>query len=325
MQPYKTMFPFTLGLGIFLSNIKRVFSESIKALTIILSVCNMQPSISPENASTVLYGNTGIHSVKGLMSYCSAKKYLLEPYVFPQYVHIPCPEDIFSCNVNSWAIRADDALRPLIDIDNYIYKIYILPKGGCNFAGLGVKGPCSKNNKCRIWISGDYPFFPAVYFHELGHNLGLHHSSFQGDEYGDFSDIMGYCCKNRCFSAPHNNKLNISSPLHSYTLPSTSNESLLLLPNEYILVLDPETQTKWFVQNRQTNNIEDIPSPFTNSINIYSLPYSSLLPNSSSAQNVGTSTLHITLHKPLETFFIHNSFTVTLIDMSNNSAKIQLN
>jgi hypothetical protein len=280
----------------------------------------MQPSISPENASTVLYGNNGIQSVKGLMSYCSDKKYSLQPYVFPQYVHIPCPEDIFSCNVHSWAIRADDALRPLIDIDDYLYKIYILPKGGCNFAGLGVKGPCSKNNKCRIWISGDYSFFPAVYFHELGHNLGLSHASFQGNEYGDFSDIMGYCCKNRCFSAPNTNKLNISSPLKTYSLPSTPiSESLLLLPNQYILVLDPETQTKWFVQNRQTNNIEDIPSPFTNAINIYSLPYSSLLPNSS------ISTLHITLHNPLETFFIHNSFTVTLIEMLNNSAKIQLN
>ena len=316
------LFSFNIGLisTVFLSNVKRVFSESIKALTIILSICNMSPSISPENAASVLYGNTAIESVKGLMSYCSNKKYVLEPYIFPQYVQIPCPEDIHSCNVESWAERADNAIRPLMNIDDYLYKIYILPKGGCSFAGLGVKGPCTKNNKCRIWISGDYPFFPAVYFHELGHNLGLSHASYQGDEYGDFSDIMGYCCKNRCFSAPNNNKLNISSPLKSYTLPYDIKESILLLPNEYILILDPVTQTKWFVQNRQTNDIEDIPITFTNSINIYSLPYSTL------SNETSISTLHIPLHQPFETFVIQNLLKVTLVEMTqDHEARIDIN
>lgn len=44
-------------------------------------------------------------------------------------------------------------------------------------------------------------------FHELGHNLGLQHSTTPGNEYGDCSCAMGGCSGIRCYSAPQNWRL----------------------------------------------------------------------------------------------------------------------
>jgi hypothetical protein len=41
-----------------------------------------------------------------------------------------------------------------IDPEDYKYKIYIIPKGVCNWAGLADKG-CAQN-ACRVWIEGDH-------------------------------------------------------------------------------------------------------------------------------------------------------------------------
>lgn len=258
-------------------NVRKVFSTktTLKTLTVILTICNTPPSIDHLQLHNVLVGNKD--SVKNLMSQCSNGTINFEPVIFPSYVNIPCPESVMSCDTDSWAYRADNAILPYFPtLDEYMYKLYVLPKGGCAFAGLGQVGPCELEDNCRVWISGDYVFYPTTYFHELGHNLGLEHASYQGNPYGDYSDVMGYCCMKRCFNAPNLHKLRIKSPLYDFTLPLETNklqETFILKANDYLLIREPSKipSVNWYVQWRvpEIQIPEEIPNSFAPSVNIY--------------------------------------------------------
>lgn len=290
---------------------KRVASQTMKALTVILSVCDAKPVITPlEAANVLLHSNT---SVMKMLKYCSHNKLQFQTTIFPHYVQIPCPQSVANCDISSWADRADNAIRPFIPVDKFIYRIYILPKGGCSFAGLGVIGPCSKNKICRIWISGHYANQPSTYVHELGHNLGLNHASYKGDEYGDFSDVMGYCCINRCFNAPHSNMLNFTQARNTFYIPLESIYTLTLEKNEYIQIHDPLQFTTWFIQNRQPSGLDKLPISFTG-LNVYSTTFSH--------NPTGLSTLHIILGRSGETF--SSNFVLHLINITNSKAHILL-
>lgn len=256
-----------------LVNVRKVFSTktTLKTLTMILTICNTPPSIDHLQLRNVLVKNND--SVKNLMNQCSNGTLNFEPVIFPSYVNIPCPESVMSCDTDFWAYRADNAILPYFPtLNEYTYKLYVLPKGGCAFAGLGQVGPCNKNVTCRVWISGDYVFYPTTYFHELGHNLGLEHASYQGNPYGDYSDIMGYCCMKRCFNAPNLHKLRIKSPLYDFTIPLDKKlqQTFLLKANDYLLIREPrKTPTvNWYIQWRIPVN-EEIPNSFAPSVNIY--------------------------------------------------------
>jgi hypothetical protein len=97
------------------------------------------------------------------------------------------------CDATAWANAADSAATAAgINLANYTRKVYVLPSGTCIY-GLGTIG----GNPSRSWI-GDCGG-NDVYAHELGHNLGMHHSGTDqnndgtvNDEYADTSDFMGY-------------------------------------------------------------------------------------------------------------------------------------
>ncbi|NBP02849.1 MAG: hypothetical protein EBU90_22580 [Proteobacteria bacterium] len=55
----------------------------------------------------------------------------------------------------------------------------------------------------------------SVYLHELGHNLGMYHSGYNGQEYGDLSSAMGGCCDQRYFSAVEEYALNWTSKIQN--------------------------------------------------------------------------------------------------------------
>ena len=67
---------------------------------------------------------------------------------------------------------------------------------GCYGAVASTPGTTSWYNGYSIGSSGDGVIGLKTLIHELGHNLGLHHSSFTASdtnsEYGDESDIMGH-------------------------------------------------------------------------------------------------------------------------------------
>eukprot|EP00798_Chlamydomonas_sp_ICE-L_P008463 gene8463-4907_t len=85
--------------------------------------------------------------------------------------------------IYGWAHFAEDYARGLgLNLDIYKRRILILPPGlrGCGWAGLASLG-CGSS--CYTWINAGYGAFDTI-FHELGHNLGMQHSTTPGDEYG---------------------------------------------------------------------------------------------------------------------------------------------
>jgi len=72
---------------------------------------------------------------------------------------------------------------------NYQHRIYVFPGAGCGWTGSATLGGAN-----QVWINTFYDLSSAA--HELGHNLGLLHSSLQYpdgtiSEYGDRFDVMG--------------------------------------------------------------------------------------------------------------------------------------
>jgi len=64
------------------------------------------------------------------------------------------------------------------------------------------------------WIfNTDYMYLNRLFAHELGHNFGLLHAARDGDEYGDFTCVMGTIDRKQnfeyatCFNAPHTQQL----------------------------------------------------------------------------------------------------------------------
>jgi len=85
-----------------------------------------------------------------------------------------------------------------INLSKYKHRIIILPPGViCAWAGLGS---VNCGTYCYIWALGSKSMPLSVLWHELGHNMGLMHSSTPWAEYGDTSCIMGTSDLN-CFNA----------------------------------------------------------------------------------------------------------------------------
>ena len=104
------------------------------------------------------------------------------------------------CNPTGWADAVDAALLARgVTVSDFQHIVYFLPETGCSWAGLGNLG-CF--GTCRAWTN-DYgtpnSSTADVVFHELGHNLTLHHARTDPDnsgtaacEYCDTSSAMGY-------------------------------------------------------------------------------------------------------------------------------------
>eukprot|EP00798_Chlamydomonas_sp_ICE-L_P021703 gene21703-28727_t len=105
-----------------------------------------------------------------------------------------------------------------IDLSRYKHRILMLPSGTrCQWAGLGQQN-CWPGNRCLTWIAVPPKQLTLdTVFHELGHNLGLLHSSRGSDLYGDASCIMGSAVGIRCFNAPQSWALGWASPVADLT------------------------------------------------------------------------------------------------------------
>jgi len=111
-----------------------------------------------------------------------------------------------SCSYYSWGYALDTIAQDNgVDLSQYNRKIYVIPnQNSCGgWAGLGSIG----GNPSRTWIFTCH--LADVYAHELGHNIGMHHSSTPPScEYCDTSCIMGYGGVGlRQLNAPHKDQM----------------------------------------------------------------------------------------------------------------------
>lgn len=285
--------------------IEKVVNTTMKVLTIVLSFCGGNPSISINEQRGVLL------RVQDEMKFCTNNRINIIPKIWPTYVDI-CPTiDSTNCNADFIVSQVSSQIAA---VDKEQFVSYILPKEmRCDFAGLGSIGPCMGNEQCSTWINGYYANYTNVYLHELGHNLGLGHARYNGRTYGDATDIMGECCAERCFNAVHLDTLKVqrSKKIIAYPLDDFTIHKVTLGKNEYITLIG---EKKYYVQNRQSNGYDKIPKQFGNGLNVY-IKY----PNEPE-----TSELYKILGNSTQTFEIDNGISVTLIGIRSNTYTISI-
>ena len=97
----------------------------------------------------------------------------------------PPPCHTRSCTNFDWAVNAAISYGTQIGTTGDI-QFFALPLGGaCDWGGMG-----SMPGTNSWYPSWDYTTNSYLVAHEAGHNLGLHHSTYNGDEYGDISSAM---------------------------------------------------------------------------------------------------------------------------------------
>lgn len=253
----------------------------LHSLTMVLSICNFTNTITPANLTKLLNSNDNHVNLPDMIDVCSHGQQSYDTTIVPYVLFIPCGmqrinQSQMNCNYWEWSDIALNILKqrsPTLYIQQYDHTIYILPNvDTCNFAGMGVIGPCF-GNKCRIWIHGMYANQLAPYMHEIGHTLGLYHTHYNGSEYGDLSSAMGACCHQRCYNAGNTDFLQWTHPKQSLTILPLRyfSKNILLTPNEYIIV-DTPYDARYFIQYRYPISLKydnEITDTFSKCINVY--------------------------------------------------------
>jgi hypothetical protein len=317
------------------SSFTSVIAQSFKALTTILSVCNLPAAINPTQLSNVLLHNNSqivipntplVHSeanLEDMFAQCSSGKAKFSTDIYPEIVNVPCHLDLHSsCVYQQWSDYADNYIETIhkVQVYNYKYHIYVLPAGICEFGGQGMIPPCYPY--CKVWIEGSVAYEITPYLHELLHNVGLHHAGYLRDEYRDLSDTMGYCCNIRCLNAPHSYSLNWSKPKAKLIVKHIEafKQDITLSDNEYVIIDEvmPLHTNILFVQYRKQDLLYDneIPYPFSNCINIYQINKS----------KKGYTQLRGILCKEWKIWKSEGSkLIITILSISKNHASIEIN
>jgi hypothetical protein len=179
------------------------------------------------------------------------------------------------CNISAWADAADTAAQTTgIDLSTYNRKVYVMPKNnGCGYIGVGTVG----GNPSRAWNFRCE--IDDIYAHELGHNLGMHHASTPGNQYGDISDIMGYSGIGlRQINAPHHEQMGWLPPILIQDIisggiydisPLELNASDAFNP-QIIKIAKSDTDEFYYLSYRQPIGFDSILTPyFLQGVNIH--------------------------------------------------------
>lgn len=160
-----------------------------------------------------------------------------------------------TCDYTAWGQAVDEAVRGSgVEPNAYDRKVYVFPQNGCPSAGIGTVG----GNPSRSWIF--YCNIADIFGHELGHNLGMHHASTPGSEYGDNSDIMGIGQNRlRQINAPHKEQMGWLSGLQIdtvnqsgyYDIAPLELEAAGALAPQALKIAKPDTNEYYYLSYRR--------------------------------------------------------------------------
>jgi hypothetical protein len=185
------------------------------------------------------------------------------------------------CDPLGWAAAADAAaIASGVDLSLCAHKVYALPTAGaCGWGGLGTIG----GNPSQAWVASCNTIFQ--YAHEMGHNLGMYHSSTDPDndavielEYGDSSDFMSACyCLTR-LNGPHmvqmgwaatNETQALSAPGTYQVAPLEWGSTGTTLPQILTFAI-PNTSESYYVSYRQPLGLDaNLSSAYTPGVCIH--------------------------------------------------------
>lgn len=194
------------------------YTSQISSITYILNICDRKNVYNATSIKDMWF--TRPISLKatfqncswGVSSFTEANNIIVGPLTIPCGIF-----DLSQCSGGDLYGIVDyadnytkEALK--IDVSKYNRRIVMLPSlSTCMWAGLGNVG-CG--TKCMAWINGAPNIRLSTIFHELGHTLGLMHSSRDNSEYGDATCAMGVSLSsNACYNVAHNSLLGWGSSL----------------------------------------------------------------------------------------------------------------
>jgi hypothetical protein len=207
------------------------------------------------------------------------------PLDIPYFAGCPWPNALY------WIANAADAAATDagIELSAYDNKFYLIPPksiSDCPWLAVGEVGFYGSTGVYRAWSTRNDT---VAYAHELGHNLGWHHAAFDPDndgsvnnvneEYGDTSDIMGFCCSERKFNGAHVDQIGWfdASPADIVTVLAGGSYQIAPLGggngfgDPRILKIDkPDTSEVYYLSYRQPNGLDAaISSTYTRGVNIH--------------------------------------------------------
>jgi len=191
-----------------------------------------------------------------------------------------------ACAYRTIAANADSASP--VSLNGYRHKLYVVPPvaiSGCTWLALGEVGSYGSTTTRKSWSTR---IDPLAFAHELGHNIGWHHAATDPDndgvknvEYGDQSDLMGYCCSKRKLNSVHADQAGWfdRSDLQSKIVDVMSAGQFTLAPlgtdpssssDPQILRITPATGWPYYLSYRQrTGKDAGMSSTYTTGVNIH--------------------------------------------------------
>ncbi len=265
----------------------------------IVMVLNMTGSPTPYDGTTPPYDATTVSQVATQMfgtSYSVNTVYNEASFSqmnFPgsvENVILLSVPYVDACAYNTIAASADSAAQlGGVSLTQYQHRVYLVPPAkisGCTWLALGQIGNYGSTAVYKSWSTRNDSL---AYAHELGHNLGWHHAATDPNndgtldvEYGDTSDLMGYCCGKRKLNSVHSDQIgwfnggslatkvvNVTAPGLYHLAPLGSDPLTTVYPH-ILKITPPDNSRTYYLSYRRPVGLDaTIPSKYTTGVNVH--------------------------------------------------------
>ena len=192
------------------------------------------------------------------------------------------------CPYYTIASDADQAATDAgVDLSQYHHKVYLVPPSSisdCGWLALGQLGSYGGTTQRLSWSTRNDV---VAYAHEIGHNHGWHHAATDLDnnltldsEYGDTSDIMGYCCSERKFNSAHVDQIgwfdNFSGTVLTvvaggiYDIAPLGSDPAATVDPQVLKIDRPNTTQDYYLSYRQRSGLDaNLSSSYISGVNIH--------------------------------------------------------